>query len=203
MEITITNTNDNFESWLNKEFVSEELRKLISNASILIVPFENLRDTPNPLLFPVGTEEILRYFKEKLPQEQIIDICITDEDYQEFAFYSDYKRLGNFMITAVAVPIFVTIFSAYVYDKYIKEDNTQPQIQIIDNSTHTTIDNSTHTTINNHVSKVTEKKFLEPTHIKFSVTVVDTTGASKNISYEGPASDIDTALKSLKEYEKQ
>jgi hypothetical protein len=201
MELTITDTNDNFESWLNKEFVTKELKELISNASILIVPFENLRETTNPLLFPIGTEEILRYFKEKLPQEHFIDICITDEGYQEFAFYNDYKRIGNFIITAVAVPIFVTILSSYVYDNYIKEDNSQPQIQIINNSRHTTIDNSTHTTINNPVSKVTEKKFLEPTHIKFSVTVVDTAGTSKNISYEGPASEIDTALKSLKKYE--
>lgn len=202
MELTITDTTDNFESWLNKEFVTDELRKLISDASILIVPFENLRDTPNPLLFPIGTEEILRYFKEKLPTEQLIDICITDEDYQEFAFYSDYKRLGNFMVKSVAVPIFVTILSAYVYDKYIKEDNTKPQIQIIDKSTYTTIDNSTHTTVNNHISKLADKKYLEPTHIKFSVTVVDTAGTSKNISYEGPANEIDTVLKSLKEYEK-
>lgn len=166
------------------------------------MPFENLRDTPNPLLFPIGTEEILRFFKEKLPEGKLIDICITDEDYQEFAFYSDYKRLGNFVVKAVAVPVFVAILSTYVYDKYIKEDNTKPQIQIIDKSTHTNIDNSTHNTKVNHISKVADKKYLEPTHIKFSVTVVDTVGASKNISYEGPASEIDNVLKSLKEYEK-
>lgn len=202
MELTITDSNESFETWLSKDFVTDELKQLVSNASILIVPFENLRDTPNPLLFPIGTEEILRFFKEKLPEGQLIDICITDEDYQEFAFYSDYKRLGNFVIKAVAVPVFVAILSAYVYDKYIKEDNTKPQIQIIDKSTHTNIDNSTHNTTINHISKVADKKYLEPTHIKFSVTVVDTVGASKNISYEGPASEIDNVLKSLKEYEK-
>ena len=211
MELTITDTTESFESWLNKEYVTDELRKLISDASILIVPFENLRNTQNPLLFPIGTEEILRYFKKELPSEQLIDICITDEDYQEFAFYSDYKRLGNFLVKDVAVPIFVTILSAYVYDNYIKKDNTKPQIQIIDKtihttidkSTHTTIDNSTHTTVNNHISKLADKKYLEPTHIKFSVTVIDTAGSSKNISYEGPANEIDKPLKSLKEYEKR
>lgn len=197
MEITITDTNDTFESWLEKDFVTEELRKLVSTASILILPFENLRDTPNPLLFPIGTEDILSYFKEKLPQEQIIDICITNENYQEFAFYSDYKRLGNFLVKAVAVPVFVTILSAYVYDKYIKEDNTKPQIQVIDQSIHTTVNNHI-----NHISKLADKKYLEPTHIKFSVTVVDTNGKSKNISYKGLAKDINTVLKSLKEYEK-
>lgn len=202
MGLTITDSNESFETWLSKDFVTDELKQLVSNASILIVPFENLRDTPNPLLFPIGTEEILRFFKEKLPEGQLIDICITDEDYQEFAFYSDYKRLGNFVVKAVAVPVFVAILSAYVYDKYIKEDNTKPQIQIIDKSTHTNIDNSTHNTTINHISKLADKKYLEPTHIKFSVTVVDTVGASKNISYEGPASEIDNVLKSLKEYEK-
>lgn len=202
MGLTITDSNESFETWLSKDFVTDELKQLVSNASILIVPFENLRDTPNPLLFPIGTEEILRFFKEKLPEGQLIDICITDEDYQEFAFYSDYKRLGNFVVKAVAVPVFVAILSAYVYDKYIKEDNTKPQIQIIDKSTHTNIDNSTHNTTINHISKLADKKYLEPTHIKFSVTVVDSVGASKNISYEGPASEIDNVLKSLKEYEK-
>lgn len=194
MNLITTESNETFESWFNKEFVTEDLRNIISNASILIVPFENLRNTQNPLLFPIGTEEILRYFKEKLPKEILIDICITDEDYQEFAFYSDYKRLGNFMVKSVFVPIFVTILSAYVYDKFVNEDNTKPQIQIIDNSSHITI--------NNHISILTEKKYLEPTQIIFSVTIEDRNGNSKNISYEGPASEIDTALKSLKDYEK-
>lgn len=194
MELTITNTNETFETWLDKEYVNDELRSSLIKASILIVPFENLRETTNPYLFPIGTEDILRYFNENLPKEQLIDICISDEFYQEFAFYSDYKRLGNFIIKAVAVPMFVTVMSAYVYDKFIKEDNTKPQVEIIDKSTHITI--------NNNISTLTDKKYLEPTHVKFSVTVVDSAGNSKNISFEGPASDIDKALESLKEYEK-
>lgn len=200
MELTITDSNENFSTWLTKEFVNDELRESISKASILIVPFENLRDTPKPI-FPIGTEEILRYFKEKLPVEHPIDICITDEDYQEFAFYSDYKRLGHFVITAVAIPVFVGVLSPFIYDRYIKQDESKPQIQIIDNST-TNVDSSTHVTTNNHISTLSNKKYLEPTHIKFSVTIVDTTGTSKNISYEGPAAEIDTVLKALKEYEK-
>lgn len=193
MELTITETNDTFESWIAKDFVPDNLKEILSKATILIVPFENLRDTPKPL-FPVGTENILRYFENSLPQGQSIDICIADEDYQEFVFNSNYKRLGNFILASVAIPFFINVFSSYVYDKFIKEDNSKPQIQVIDKSTHTTI--------NNHISTITEKKYLEPTHIKFTVTVVDTTGTSKKISYEGPAADIDNVLKSLKEYEK-
>lgn len=193
MELTINDTNENFETWLNKEFVTADLKKLLADKSILLIPFENLRDTPNPLMFPIGTENVLRYFKNNLPKNQMIDICISDEDYQEFAFYSDYKRLGNFLVKSVAIVVFVNVLSSYVYDQYIKEDDTKPQIQIIDKSTNPTI--------NNHISNLTDKKYLEPTHIKFSVTVVDSLGKSKNISYEGPASEIDSVLKSLKDYE--
>ena len=193
MELTINDTNENFETWLNKEFITPDLKQLLADKSILLIPFENLRDTPNPLMFPIGTENVLRYFKNNLPENQTIDICILDEDYQEFAFYSDYKRLGNFLVKSVAIAVFVNVLSSYVYDQLIKKDDTKPQIQIIDKSTNTTI--------NNHISNLADKKFLEPTHIKFSVTVVDSLGKSKNISYEGPASEIDSVLKTLKDYE--
>lgn len=194
MELTINETNENFETWLNKDFVTSDLKKLLKDKSILLVPFENLRDTTNPLMFPIGTENILRYFKENLPENQMIDICISDEDYQEFAFYSDYKRLGNFLVKSVAIVVFVNVLSAYVYDQFINEDDTKPNIQVIDKSKNTII--------NNHISNLTDKKYLEPTHIKFSVTVVDSMGKSKNFSYEGPASEIDSFLKSIKDYEK-
>lgn len=199
MELTITDSNENFSTWSTKGFVTEELRESISKASILIVPFEDLRDTPKPI-FPIGTEEILSYFKKELPVEHPIDICITDEDYLEFAFYSDYKRLGHFVIKAVAIQVFVGVLSPFIYDSYIKQDESKPQIQIIDNST-TNIDNSTNVTTQNHISTLSNKKYLEPTYIKFSVTIVDTSGTSKKISYEGPAAEIDTVLNALKEYE--
>jgi hypothetical protein len=194
MELTFLETHETFETWLNKKFVSADLRDILSKASILMVPYENLRDSPNPYFFPTGTEDLLEYFKNKLPQEQMIDVCISDEYYQEFVFNCNYKRLGNFVVKAIAIPFFVSILASYVHDKYIRLDETKPQILIIDNSTHSAV--------NTHISTLTDKKYLEPTHIKFSVTVVDTTGKSKNISYEGPASEIDSVLMNLKEYEK-
>ena len=195
MELTITNTTETFDSWLKKDFLDEELKEILTKASILIVPFENLRNTENPLMFPVGTENILRYFKAKLPDEYLIDICIPDKLYQEFAFNNEYKRLGNFIIKSVVVPVFISIMSAYIYDTFIKIENSQPKIEIIDKSTNNII--------NNHISTLSDKKYLEPTYIKFSVTIVDTTGCSKNINYEGPTSDIDTIFKSLKKYEER
>jgi hypothetical protein len=192
MELKITDTTETFDSWLGKSFIDDELRKTLAKASILIVPFENLRDTKIPP-FPVGTDYVLQYFQNRLPQEQSIDICISDEDYQVFEFNNHYRKIGKFVVLAVAIPAFVNILSSLVYDRFIKPDETKPQIQVIDNSTHTT-------TIN-HISTLTDKKYLEPTHIEFSVTIVGADGTSKNIKFEGPATEIDNVLKALKEYE--
>lgn len=190
MAVTITDTSENFDYWLSKEYVTEDLKSSIKDKSILLIPFEGLRETENPFLFPVETENVIQFFSQKLDS---FDICITDEKYQEFAFYSDYKRIGNFLVLSVALPLFLPVLSNFIYDKYVKAESKAPIIQVIDNSTNTEI--------NTHISDLDDKKHLEPTHVKFSVTVVDSSGKSKNISYEGPAKDIDSAMDALKEYE--
>lgn len=192
MELKITDATENFRTWLEKSYIDIELKNELSNASILIVPFENLRDSIGPV-FPTGTDYLLQYFQKRLPQEISIDICISDSDYQTFEFNNHYRRIGKFVIKSVAIPIFVGIISSYIYDKYIKSDESEPQIQVIDNSFNTT-------TIN-HIGTLTDKQYLEPTHIDLSVTVESIDGTSKTIEYEGPATEIETVLKALKEYE--
>lgn len=192
MELKITDATENFRTWLEKSYIDIELKNELSNASILIVPFENLRDSIGPV-FPTGTDYLLQYFQKRLPQEISIDICISDSDYQTFEFNNHYRRIGKFVIKSVAIPIFVGIISSYIYDKYIKSDESEPQIQVIDNSSNTT-------TIN-HIGALTDKQYLEPTHIDLSVTVESIDGTSKTIEYEGPATEIETVLKALKEYE--
>jgi hypothetical protein len=207
MTLTINDSNETFLTWSNRDYIEKELQKELAEASILLTPFEDLRENTPPV-FPIGTESLLDYFKKNLPPEISIDICIGEDNYLEFAFYNNYKRLGKFVVLAVAIPTFVTILSSYIYDNYIKEDESKPPIITVDNST--TINNTT-TVINNppvttvtppkSPSEITQKKFLQPTHIKFSVTVVDSTGTSKEIDYEGPANEVGTALNALKEYE--
>jgi hypothetical protein len=192
MELKITDATENFRTWLEKSYIDIELKNELSNVSILIVPFENLRDSIGPV-FPTGTDYLLQYFQKHLPQEISIDICISDSDYQTFEFNNHYRRIGKFVIKSVAIPIFVGIISSYIYDKYIKSDESEPQIQVIDNSSNTT-------TIN-HIGILTDKQYLEPTHIDLSVTVESIDGTSKTIEYEGPATEFETVLKALKEYE--
>lgn len=193
MKIETLESNETLETWINRPYISDNLKTELSTAKILFVPFENLRDFETPL-FPLETSDLLRYFKNNVPASIDVDICITDDLYTEFAFYNNYKRLGNFVIVAVAVPIFVGVISSYVYEKFLKEEESKPTINVVDRSTHVTINAP-------EISKITTKKYLQPTQVKFSVTVVDSTGKSKTIKFEGAAKDIDTALKALKDYE--
>ncbi len=192
MKLVVNDSIDSFESWLSREYIPNDLKQSLSSASILIVPIEDLRENVD-LAFPVGTSELFQYFKENLPTDLGIDICIRDEDYQEFAFFSDYKRYGKFFVKSLAVPVFVTVLSAYITYKVLKEDKSKPQIEI-KNSTVNFLDGE-------HISNLTDKKYLEPTHISFSVTIEDTLGNTKNISYDGPAENVDEVFKTLKEYE--
>ncbi|QBO59617.1 hypothetical protein [Chryseobacterium salivictor] len=188
----VEESKENFETWTSKDFISSEIRESIKSASILIVPTIGFRE-PNELTFPIGTEDFFQYIKENLPENFTIDFCINDDDYQELALYSNYRRLGNFLVTTVALSVFLNLLSSYIYDKAIKEDESKPPIQIIniDNSKHQTIINSTEET-------KLPKKFLEAPKVKFSITVVDRNGTSKDFHYEGPAKDVKNITEEIK-----
>lgn len=191
MAVIINDTSESFETWINKDYIDKELKSIISKASILIVPFEDLRESVGPV-FPSDTESVLYFFQKNLPQDILIDICISDSDYQTFKFNNHYRKIGKFVVTSVVIPVFINILSEYINNNFIKFDESKPVIQVIDNSVHTT-------TTNNITLET--KDFLEPAHVEFFVTIVSKDGTSKKIEYKGPTSEIKTVYNALKEYE--
>jgi hypothetical protein len=190
----VTDSNENFETWIEKDFVSNDTRNSLRQASILLIPTIGFRNNNEPT-FPSGTEEFLAYFKEKLPDNLIIDICVDDDKYLELALHSDYKRIGKFLVRTVALSVFLNVFSSYIYDKVVKEEEGKPAIQIINN-----IDNSTHDTVIVNPSNAAPKKYLQPSKVKFTITVVDSSGVSKDFHYEGPAKDVKQVTDQIKEF---
>lgn len=191
MAVIINDTSESFETWINKDYIDKELKSIISKASILIVPFEDLRESVGPV-FPIGTDSVLYYFQRYLPQDVLIDMCISDSDYQTFKFNHRYRKIGKFVVASVVVPLFINILSEYINNTFIKYDESKPQIHFIDNSTHiTSIENITLPT----------KEYLEVSHIQFDVTIVSKDGTSKKIEFEGPSKELETIFRTLKEYE--
>jgi hypothetical protein len=204
MELIAVDSKENFETWINRDFITPELRLILSKASILIVPFEDLREELPPV-FPTMTTEILQYFKSNLPSEITIDICIEDEEYNEFAFNTDYKRLGKFVVKKLALPIFAGLMLAYITENFINKDDLKP-ITVVAPTTNIITINQTPPT-NAHSNElpvkriIPDKKYMEPTHVKFSVTLTDSLKTSKEIKFEGPAKEVAPFLEALKKYE--
>lgn len=126
----LEDTHENFENWLHKSYISSSLREQIRKAQIHFVPIENFRDKSQPV-FPVKTEELLTYFRTHVENKNFVDICIEDKDYCELALHADSMTLGSFIITAIAVPIFVNIISSYIFEKLgKKQKNSNIKIAI-------------------------------------------------------------------------
>ena len=199
--IEISEVDESFDTWINQPFVPENLKPELKQASILIVPVIGFR-RDGEATFPVGTDNVLAFFKEKLPPGIIVDICIDDAGYMELSLHSNFKRIGTFIVTSILLPVFVTVLSDFVKEKILKGSEDKPTVQII------TINQSNNETLGNHNSAdngkksdshVLPKKYLEPAKIKFSVTVVDSAnGKSKKFEYEGPAKDIEKVANEMK-----
>lgn len=157
--LRVTDTSDNFSTWISKDFVPEEIRSGLAKCQVLLVPEIGFRDYDKPL-FPVGTESLLATLKRSLGPSIQVDICISDENYAELALHSDTCRLGRFVVLSVVLPLFLSVLANVIYDKM----KTNP----------------------------------ERTDISFNMTVVDTNGVSKDISYEGPAKDFNTVANNIK-----
>ena len=110
--ISISVCDESFETWITKPYINAELRPSLRKADLLIVPREKIRNLQGPV-FPAGTEDLYFFLKEKLPDYHP-EICISDEQYQEYAFHGVMLIIGGFIVTVLAAPIFVNVVSEYI-----------------------------------------------------------------------------------------
>lgn len=149
-------TEENFGYWLNRPFVSEELRNELRDANVLIVPAEGVRDRTDPN-FPNGTEDLLAFLKDNVRDGIVPDICIEDKDFKALALHDATLIIGAFVVTSLVAPIAVDLVSKYLEQK-IGLDKA------------------------------------EETKVKFKMTIVETDGTSKKLSYDGPAKTFEKTI---------
>lgn len=191
MEYSLTEeqTNEGFEFWKNREFLSEEKKKELDEVSILILPLVDFRENIS-LTFPLATEHLFKFFLEKLPEGLSIDVCINDDEYSEIALHSNLKNIGKFIVKKVALPIFLIILTAYIESMFKDKEDNGPDIIIINQ-------------VNEPQSKPVPKprnpkKYQQNPNVKVEFTVVDSSGESIDYKYEGPAKDFQMITKELK-----
>lgn len=150
VEFSISETSENFSYWLNRPYISEELRKELNKSTLLVVPSENFRGKDGPY-FPNSTEDFLDFLRSNAKEGLVPDICIEDSQFKTIALHHDLIVLGGIVVTAIVAPV-----AADIIGEYIKR-------------------------------KIWSNKGEEPT-VKFNMTVVESDGKAKRMSYEGPAS---------------
>lgn len=121
-EIVIKDSEQNFNYWLNRSYISFTLKKELQYSDILIIPEEGIREYEKPL-FPVKTEEVFTYIRNKISSEHNINICIENKDYKELSLHSDLKKLPTFLVKEIALPIIIGLLLMYCSEKLFMDDS--------------------------------------------------------------------------------
>jgi len=117
--LVITDSSENFDTWINRGYISKELRQDLKNSNILIVPIEGFR-VKDILVFPDQTEGLFTFIRNRLPSDFKINVCIEERDYKELILHADLLILGTFVVTLIVAPILVNILSEYLKEKILK-----------------------------------------------------------------------------------
>lgn len=147
------------EEWMEVTGLPEDLKESVMAADVLIVPSMM---PAKPKAFMTGTMDLYAVLKAQMGDK--IEICIADDDYEEIELNSRTLRLGRFCVKDVALPLFVGVLSAFIYDRLIKEPEP---VEVT----------------------VEMPEFQQPATVSFTIAVEDSLGKKKEFQYEGPAAD--------------
>lgn len=145
------------EEWMGILKLPRELETSVIAANVLIVP--SMIPT-QPKAFVEGTLHLYAYLQSQLGEG--VEICITEDEYEELELNSRTVRLGRFIVKSFVLPLFLGIIGNYIYDK-IREPDT--------------------------VRDDDKPEYQKPVDVTFTIAVEDSTGKKKEFQYEGPASD--------------
>lgn len=98
--------------WSERPFVSGATRTSLTEAEVLLVPWEDFRDTKGPL-FPAGTSELFQFLKDRAPDTHI-EVCADDAEYKELALHGDIIFLGTILMQYIVAPVFVALLAEFI-----------------------------------------------------------------------------------------
>ena len=178
--LQISDSDFSINDFIDNEFVSPDLKDSILGSSILFLPLINFREPGRPL-FHNGTSDFYIFCKNNT--NDLVDICIDDDKYEEIALCCADINFGDFLIIGqVALDIFANILSSYVYERIVNKRQQTKNSESIGQLTNSA------------------KPYLAPPTVSFEINVKDSMGKkSKKFSYEGPASEVSEVLEQIKE----
>lgn len=129
--IKIEKSNENFDFWINKDYINEEIRQKLKECNVLVLPDEGFRDR-NDIHFPVGTIQLFHFLEKKKSSDFMPEVCFGDDNYKELALHSDLTILGTFLATNIGLPLLVNHLYDFYKTKYGKVTNKNVKIKLIE-----------------------------------------------------------------------
>lgn len=122
--VLVEKTGETFEAWLDRPHVNSELRNNLSKANVLIVPSEDRIEGVDSLYFPAGTEELLEVLRDAERPDLSVDICTSDEGYQELARYADWLIIAGMVAQHYVAPVAVALTAIYIEQRLRRREAT-------------------------------------------------------------------------------
>ena len=133
----VSGTEESFDYWINRDYISAELRERLSEANVLLTPKSGYLEYEGPL-FPVETSEFLRYLRRNAGDEVVVDLCIEDEDFEYLSLNHDVLELPNVLVQLIAAPLIVNLLCAYILHRLgsrIEDSSVEQELTIEDSDT--------------------------------------------------------------------
>lgn len=145
--------------------LSDSISETAVSADVLIVPF-GYNDALN--VFPQHTDELFRFCKDNKLK---IEILVDDDKYEEIVLNSHVMRLGKIIVKDLALPLFISVLGAYIYEKTCNDLDTDRVVESV-----------------------------SPTKVEFEIEVIDSLQQRKSMTFkfEGEAKELTKATKEIK-----
>lgn len=136
--LIVSETDITFDQIYGKEYIPTDYMEDIKRANLLIIPNEGFRDEGD-VLFPETTREFFEFLKENVTDEIVVDIAISDEDFQRIELHSAVIEVAKIIVQWAVLPVATSMIAAFLYDlvqKYHrKPEDTSAKVQIITEET--------------------------------------------------------------------
>jgi len=129
LSLNLSETDKARSYWVSRPYVADSLRTAIQASDILLIPEEGIRDIQDPL-FPSGTEAFFRYLRDNAPRDMVVEICVSDERYQELSLNFDLVMLGSILVTSLALPVIKDLIAGYLKERLGKKRGETAQVQV-------------------------------------------------------------------------
>ncbi len=103
--------------WLARPYVSRQLQDALREAQVVILPWEHFHNYNGPV-FPNGTSELFVFLTTPVQPKLRVEAPVEESNYQEVALHAASVDLGEFMVTASVLPVFIDRLIQYINHRW-------------------------------------------------------------------------------------